>query len=59
MDANEARVNKVTPHIAPVRRELRLCSAMRKAMPIPTVVYRRLETRMTRVEGNATFLIKL
>ena len=49
----------VTPHIAPVRRELKLCSAIRKDMPIPAVVYRRLEARITRVEGNATFLIKL
>jgi len=52
-------MNKVTPHIAPVRRELRLCSAIRKAIPIPAVVYMRLEARMTLVEGNATFLMKL
>jgi len=58
-DPNDAIVNRVTPQTAPVSSEVRFCPAIRKAIPIPAVVYRRLEARMARVEGNATRLIKL
>jgi hypothetical protein len=49
----------ITPNVAPMTSEPKFCPVIKKDMPTPTEVYRRLEARITRVDGKATFLMKL